>query len=306
MSSMYIMTHPSAISSLKMLFIIVWNVAGELVNPKNITSGSNNPRLLDSTYSQPSDRLNTRFRRFSLKKKYQAFRKELGETGQGLVEADHELEITVGTPLHNTWEKIKAKFKWYKRLHHLLSVNPVYDRPALANSSSSHDLQAVENVAKPMSASRHSPDWDDFGDDEDSVKSSPSPENSQALPAVLAPLHPPTPSASEPQKINPQKCKLSAFDHLKDFSERNQKTCISVAQIKAQTKLDKERRLQLEADREKREHEFRLEERHCQHELEMIKHTLEIEQLRAQANLGPGAPSNNPSPFPSIDPTLFR
>ncbi|KAF8332231.1 hypothetical protein F5887DRAFT_1080898 [Amanita rubescens] len=132
----------------------------------------------------------------NLKKKYQAFRKELGETGQGLVEADHELEITVGTPLHNTWEKIKAKFKWYKRLHHLLSVNPVYDRPALANSSSSHDLQAVENVAKPMSASRHSPDWDDFGDDEDSVKSSPSPENSQAPPAVLAPLHPPSYSIS--------------------------------------------------------------------------------------------------------------
>ncbi|KAF8327488.1 hypothetical protein F5887DRAFT_924778 [Amanita rubescens] len=142
----------------------------------------------------------------SLKKKYQAFRKELGETGQGL-----ELKLTVSwrsqlglTPLHNTW--------------------------ALANSSSSLDLQAVENVAEPMSASCHSPDWDDFGDDEDSVKSSPSPENSQAPPAVLAPLHPPT-----PQKIIPQKCKLSAFDHLKDVSEQNQKTRISVAQIKAQT-----------------------------------------------------------------------
>ncbi|KAF8330467.1 hypothetical protein F5887DRAFT_1081714 [Amanita rubescens] len=103
------------------------------------------------------------------------------------------------------------------------------------SNSSSLDLQAVENVAEPMSASCHSPDWDDFGDDEDSVKSSPSPENSQAPPAVLAPLHPPTPSASEPQKIIPQKRKLSAFDHLKDVSEQNQKTHISVAQIKAQT-----------------------------------------------------------------------
>jgi hypothetical protein len=40
------MTHPSAISSLKMSFIMVWNVASELVSPKNITNGSNNPRLV--------------------------------------------------------------------------------------------------------------------------------------------------------------------------------------------------------------------------------------------------------------------
>ena len=156
-------------------------------------------------------------------------------------------------------------------------------------------------------ASRHSPDWGDFGDDDEGselLKSSPSPENSQ-VPPVLAP-HPPTPSASEPRKIIPQKRKLSAFDHLKDVSEQNQKARISVAQIKAQTKLERER-LRLEADREKREHEFRLEEHRRQHELEMMKHTLEIERLRAQAHLGPGAPSSNPSSFnSSIDPAFFR
>jgi hypothetical protein len=43
------MTHPSVISSLKMSFIIVWNVAGKLVSPKNITNGSNNPRLVQNT-----------------------------------------------------------------------------------------------------------------------------------------------------------------------------------------------------------------------------------------------------------------
>jgi hypothetical protein len=31
---------------LDMSFIMVWKVAGELVNPKNITSGSNNPLLV--------------------------------------------------------------------------------------------------------------------------------------------------------------------------------------------------------------------------------------------------------------------
>ena len=154
------------------------------------------------------------------------------------------------------------------------------------------------------SASHQSPDWDDFDGESELLKSSPSPESSQAPPAVLTPC-PSTPSASEPRKIIPQKRKLSAFDHLKDVSEQNQKARISVAQIKAQTKLERER-LRLEADREKREHEFRLEERRCQHDIEMMKHTLEIERLRAQAHLRLGAPSSNPSPFPSIDPSLLN
>ncbi|KIJ10925.1 hypothetical protein PAXINDRAFT_36638, partial [Paxillus involutus ATCC 200175] len=37
-------------------FIIVWNVAGELVRPKNITRGSNRPRLVRKAafHSSPS------------------------------------------------------------------------------------------------------------------------------------------------------------------------------------------------------------------------------------------------------------
>ena len=40
------------------------------------------------------------------------------------------LAVMVGT------EKIKAKFKWYMCLHDLLSVNPIYDRTSLTNSTS--------------------------------------------------------------------------------------------------------------------------------------------------------------------------
>src|SRR6266850_3891472 len=43
MSSMYTESHPRATSRRKMVFIIIWNVAGELVSPKNITVGSNRP-----------------------------------------------------------------------------------------------------------------------------------------------------------------------------------------------------------------------------------------------------------------------
>ena len=43
MSSKYTMTIPSAMTVLKMSFIIVWKVAGLLVIPKNITRGLKRP-----------------------------------------------------------------------------------------------------------------------------------------------------------------------------------------------------------------------------------------------------------------------
>ena len=43
---MYMISHPSAISSAKIAFIIVWKVAGELVSLKNMTVGSNSPWLV--------------------------------------------------------------------------------------------------------------------------------------------------------------------------------------------------------------------------------------------------------------------
>src|SRR6266478_6403938 len=43
MSSMYTDNQPWATSVRKMVFIIIWNVAGEFVSPKNITVGSNRP-----------------------------------------------------------------------------------------------------------------------------------------------------------------------------------------------------------------------------------------------------------------------
>ena len=45
-----------ATSSWKMSSIIVWNVAGEFVRPKNITVGLNNPSLVlkAALYSSPS------------------------------------------------------------------------------------------------------------------------------------------------------------------------------------------------------------------------------------------------------------
>src|SRR5277367_2611000 len=46
MSTMYIINHLSFFISLKISSIIFWKVAGELQRPKNMTVGSNNPRLV--------------------------------------------------------------------------------------------------------------------------------------------------------------------------------------------------------------------------------------------------------------------
>jgi hypothetical protein len=56
MLSMYTVNHCSAISSEKIEFIIIWNVAGELVSPKNMMVGSNNPLLVIKAafHSSPS------------------------------------------------------------------------------------------------------------------------------------------------------------------------------------------------------------------------------------------------------------
>ncbi len=45
-SSRETVTAPDAMRSLKISFIIHWKVAGELVSPKNITVGLNNPQLV--------------------------------------------------------------------------------------------------------------------------------------------------------------------------------------------------------------------------------------------------------------------
>jgi len=43
MLSIYTESHPWATSLWNIVFIIIWNVAGEFVKPKNMTVGSNSP-----------------------------------------------------------------------------------------------------------------------------------------------------------------------------------------------------------------------------------------------------------------------
>ncbi|KAJ3502371.1 hypothetical protein NLJ89_g8915 [Agrocybe chaxingu] len=81
----------------------------------------------------------------ALKKLYRDYRGTLGETGEGLLDAGREDEITAGTPLANLWEEIQMKFPWFLRMHNLLGTNPTVDRSAVANSQTSVNT-AVLNV----------------------------------------------------------------------------------------------------------------------------------------------------------------
>ncbi|KAF8576061.1 hypothetical protein K439DRAFT_1623139 [Ramaria rubella] len=102
----------------------------------------------------------------ALKKKYSKLRTEIGETGQGLLDEDCELEIWQGTRLSNVWEKVQKSFPWYKRLHTLMGMSPVVDRSAVGHSMSELDLSVLGTASNSMAPNSpeegrsQSPMWD--------------------------------------------------------------------------------------------------------------------------------------------------
>ncbi|KAF8993108.1 hypothetical protein BDQ17DRAFT_1431976 [Cyathus striatus] len=51
------------------------------------------------------------------------------------------------TKIRRTFQMIECDFKWYKRLHSLLSSSPIYSHSGVANSSSPLDLSILEPQA---------------------------------------------------------------------------------------------------------------------------------------------------------------
>src|SRR6266481_6760164 len=86
-------TNPSSIRSLKMSFIMVWNVAGLLVSPKYMTRGLKSPQFVwkAAFHSSPS---------FIVSPSYVQFCKVLG--------------LCAGDPIYN----IRDEGKWIGVLHH--------------------------------------------------------------------------------------------------------------------------------------------------------------------------------------------
>ncbi|KAJ3524780.1 hypothetical protein NMY22_g10854 [Coprinellus aureogranulatus] len=73
-----------------------------------------------------------RYRVHALKKKFQEYRLQLKDTGNGIIMAGKEDTLT--GDLKNLWEEILQKFPWYKRLYALLADSPIYDEQSCSNS----------------------------------------------------------------------------------------------------------------------------------------------------------------------------
>ncbi|KAF4598775.1 hypothetical protein AB1N83_013772 [Pleurotus pulmonarius] len=250
----------------------------------------------------------------NLKRTYSAFRAKLGETGHGLIVAGQEDKIVTGTPISNVFESMTKKFPWYSRLHLLLSVSPVYDRSALANSTTPVDLSVLSTapVAPVMQADPASDAADEdqvdgtdnqtdgggdapdastqnsfhsgfsFDDDQDlhtpSSPSNPSKPSTPFRPHDSPAVSSTPASLSTPAKVVPQKRK-HVLDHVRELSESAQATRLKVAEVKASAK-----RLQAA---EKAQHAFRMEEmrikavaererQHQEHERAMMQMQLQI------------------------------
>lgn len=274
-----------------------------------------------------------------LKRSYQEYRKKLGDTGHGLVASDREAEIIVGSPIYNVFgksfsiflalythdcclEKMQKRFKWYKRLHALLSVNPVYDRTTLVNSATPlsaspptaltltvPEINDLEMATPAANSDRYSPDWDhemlnkSFDDDANMDRMSslshddditdpavPAPLSPVALPP-LTPIKPPVSSThttakpvDAPQTV-PQKRK-NPYEHFQEVNERSQKARVDVAAIKATSKQERYTARQqtlLAIEKLKVDSQSSRDEKQQAHELKLLDKQIELARLQALA-----------------------
>ncbi|KIK98010.1 hypothetical protein PAXRUDRAFT_135087 [Paxillus rubicundulus Ve08.2h10] len=79
----------------------------------------------------------------SLRTTYQAFHKELGETGHGLIVAWHKEGLYEGSPAANVYKDIQKKFPWYHHMDELMGSSPAYNCSTVTNSQSALDLTVL-------------------------------------------------------------------------------------------------------------------------------------------------------------------
>ncbi|CAA7257432.1 unnamed protein product [Cyclocybe aegerita] len=110
-----------------------------------------------------------------LKKLYREHRATLGATGEGLLDAGRQDEITAGTPLANLWEEVNQEFPWFLWMHDLLGTNPTVDRSAVAHSQTSVNTAVLDVGAGKKRKRPLKPSSDDESEvevvDDDSGKS---------------------------------------------------------------------------------------------------------------------------------------
>ncbi|KAG1788877.1 uncharacterized protein HD556DRAFT_1529800 [Suillus plorans] len=246
-----------------------------------------------------------------LRKAFIKHRDSMSQTGQGLIDADREDEITFGSEIFNAWDQVKKKFPWYKRMNALYRESPAVDRSALANSASQLDL-SVLNCSQTMDDDEIPIEWPRSptpehtnNDDKSSIVFTP-----PSTPASRAKPEPPSVRRASGQK------RKSMHSHIEDLTTSLGELRVKVARVRER---EHTLRAQAKEDRKKAEFDSRLQfkaaeaERQRAHELAMLERQIELERLRAQPNFASSSsaglrqsdpPHSGPSIPWAIDPSL--
>ncbi|KAF8064138.1 hypothetical protein FPV67DRAFT_1451371 [Lyophyllum atratum] len=246
----------------------------------------------------------------ALKRGYTTHRKEMSETGQGLMDEDKEDEIVEGSEIDNIHKKILAKFPWYKRMHKLMGMSPIVDKSAIANSTTpSINLNMLGRHGK---ASRTSPKWDiEHDSGSDSVKTLSDHSDDSLSDSDLDIKTPVTPSqplkAANAGKSTGQKRK-GIHDMVTNLTSASRDTAVKIARIKYEEKtrgsMHKEkikRKSELELELARLEHQRLQGEAQRAHELPMLDRQLQLECLR-HSTAGTMLPLHAP-PAPFMQPS---
>ncbi|TCD62975.1 hypothetical protein EIP91_006182 [Steccherinum ochraceum] len=79
------------------------------------------------------------------------YRKELGQTGEGIKHAD-EIDMSQENDFTNKWTEIKKKFPWFFELRELVGERPNIKRTGLGNSTSAIDEKILTQPTKASAA----------------------------------------------------------------------------------------------------------------------------------------------------------
>ncbi|KAG1767872.1 hypothetical protein EV702DRAFT_1050206 [Suillus placidus] len=230
-----------------------------------------------------------------LRKAFIKHRDSMSQTGQGLIDADGEDEITFGSEIFNAWgmiwqTKLRKSFLWYKWMNALYRESPAVDRSAVANSASQLDLTVLNCSQVTMDDDEIPIEWPRSptpeytkDDDKSSIIFTPpsSPPNKPMTPAPHAKQEPPSVRRASGQK------RKSMHSHIEDLTTSLGESRVKVARVRER---EQTLRSQAKEDQKKAEFNSRLQfkaaeaERQRAHELAMLERQIELERLRAQPN----------------------
>ncbi|KAG6913229.1 hypothetical protein DXG01_008585, partial [Tephrocybe rancida] len=240
----------------------------------------------------------------ALKRSYALYHKEMTDTGHGLMEEDHEDEITEGSDLDLLVKNMEKKFPWYKRMHKLMGTSPVVDKSAIANSTTLAKNLDLLKRNKGARAAPASPKWDIEGDmsDSDSIKSDMSKSSSDSSgdesDNIKVPFTPSQPSKAPTSRVSTSLKRKGIEGMVADVGQAARDATVKVARIRFEEKTrgaTKKEEIKCKSivniELARLEHARAESLAQRAHELAMLNRQIELERMRQSHLPAPSAPS---------------